>query len=55
MPEEVKPSAKEPEPMAENGTGTSSPNNGPLPRGKSAIARITLLDGAVKDFMIDVS
>ena len=55
MPEEVKPSAKEPEVTAENGTGNNSPNKGSHNKGKNAVAKVTLLDGIVKDFVIDVS
>ncbi|XP_012286197.1 uncharacterized protein LOC105702860 isoform X3 [Orussus abietinus] len=40
--------------VAENGTGTGgSPNKSPVAKGKTALVKITLLDGTVKDFTID--
>ena len=54
MPEERKPSVGVAEVTAENGTGTTSPNKSPVNRGKMAVAKITLLDGTVKDFPIEV-
>lgn len=40
---------------AENGTRTSSPSQkSPSNKGKTVLARITLLDGTVKDFPIEV-
>lgn len=55
MPEEQKSAAVPPEVTAENGTGTNSPTKSPVSKGKMALAKITLLDGTVKDFYIDVS
>lgn len=55
MPEEQKSAGNQPEVTAENGTGTNSPTKSPVSKGKTALARITLLDGTVKDFHIDVS
>lgn len=55
MPEEQKSAGSQPEVTAENGTGTNSPTKSPVNKGKTALARITLLDGTVKDFHIDVS
>ena len=55
MPEEQKSAGGQPEVTAENGTGTNSPTKSPVSKGKTALARITLLDGSVKDFHIDVS
>jgi hypothetical protein len=52
MPEERKPSFGPVETATEN--GTSSPNKSPLNKGKLALARVTLLDGTVKDFNIEV-
>lgn len=54
MPEEQKSAGGPPEVTAENGTGTNSPSKSPVSKGK-ALARITLLDGTVKDFPTDVS
>ncbi|KAJ8673708.1 hypothetical protein QAD02_004970 [Eretmocerus hayati] len=51
MPEERKPSVGPTELAVEN--GTSSPSKSPMSKGKQALARITLLDGTVKDFTID--
>ncbi|XP_024225779.1 protein 4.1 homolog isoform X4 [Bombus vosnesenskii] len=53
MPEEQKSAGSQPEVTAENGTGTNSPTKSPVSKGKTALARITLLDGTVKDFHID--
>ncbi|KAF3423735.1 hypothetical protein E2986_09349 [Frieseomelitta varia] len=53
MPEEQKSAGGQPEVTAENGTGTNSPTKSPVSKGKTALARITLLDGSVKDFHID--
>nr|XP_050852848.1 protein 4.1 homolog isoform X15 [Vespula vulgaris] len=53
MPEEQKSAAVPPEVTAENGTGTNSPTKSPVSKGKMALAKITLLDGTVKDFYID--
>ncbi|XP_050573329.1 protein 4.1 homolog isoform X3 [Bombus affinis] len=53
MPEEQKSAGSQPEVTAENGTGTNSPTKSPVNKGKTALARITLLDGTVKDFHID--
>ncbi|CAL7934228.1 unnamed protein product [Xylocopa violacea] len=53
MPEEQKSASGPSEGTAENGTGTNSPTKSPVSKGKTAIARITLLDGTVKDFHID--
>lgn len=55
MPEEQKTATAPAEATAENGTGTNSPTKSPVSRGKMALAKITLLDGTVKDFYIDVS
>lgn len=56
MPEEQKTTAAAPaEATAENGTGTNSPTKSPVSKGKMALAKVTLLDGTVKDFYIDVS
>jgi len=56
MPEEQKTAnASEAEATAENGTGTNSPTKSPVSKGKMALAKVTLLDGTVKDFYIDVS
>jgi len=55
MPEEQKTTNAPTEATAENGTGTNSPTKSPVSRGKMALAKITLLDGTVKDFYIDVS
>lgn len=53
MPEERKPSVVGPtETTTEN--GTSSPSKSPLSKGKLALAKVTLLDGTVKDFNIEV-
>ena len=54
MPEEHKPSEGAVEVTAENGTGTTSPDKSPINRGKIAVAKVTLLDGTVKDFPIEV-
>ncbi|XP_028521631.2 protein 4.1 homolog isoform X3 [Apis cerana] len=53
MPEEQKSAGGQPEVTAENGTDTNSPTKSPVSKGKTALARITLLDGTVKDFHID--
>ncbi|OAD62743.1 Protein 4.1 like protein [Eufriesea mexicana] len=53
MPEEQKSAGGQPEVTAENGTGTNSPTKSPVSKGKTALARITLLDGTAKDFHID--
>ncbi|XP_012343318.1 protein 4.1 homolog isoform X1 [Apis florea] len=53
MPEEQKSAGGQPEVTAENGTDTNSPTKSPISKGKTALARITLLDGTVKDFHID--
>lgn len=55
MPEEQKPAVSAAEVTAENGTGTNSPTKSPVSKGKTALAKVTLLDGTVKDFYIDVS
>lgn len=55
MPEEQKTAGTPAEATAENGTGTNSPTKSPVSRGKLALAKVTLLDGTVKDFYIDVS
>lgn len=55
MPEEQKFAGGQPEVTAENGTDTNSPTKSPISKGKTALARITLLDGTVKDFHIDVN
>lgn len=55
MPEEQKVTGAPTEAMAENGTGTNSPTKSPVSKGKMALAKITLLDGTVRDFYIDVS
>lgn len=56
MPEEQKnAAAPPPEAAAENGTGTNSPTKSPVSKGKMALAKVTLLDGTVRDFYIDVS
>lgn len=55
MPEEQKSAGGQPEVTAENGTDTNSPTKSPVSKGKTALARITLLDGTVKDFHIDVN
>lgn len=55
MPEEQKTTGAPAEATTENGTGTNSPTKSPVSRGKMALAKITLLDGTVKDFYIDVS
>lgn len=55
MPEEQKNVAAPPETAAENGTGTNSPTKSPVSKGKMALAKVTLLDGTVRDFYIDVS
>lgn len=55
MPEEQKTASAPAEATTENGTGTNSPTKSPVSRGKMALAKITLLDGTVKDFYIDVS
>jgi len=56
MPEEQKTPVSAPtETTAENGTGTNSPTKSPVSKGKMALAKVTLLDGTVKDFYIDVS
>lgn len=55
MPEEQKSGASTAEASAaENGTRTSSPSKSPSNKGKTVLARITLLDGTVKDFPIEV-
>uniref|UniRef100_A0A0C9RCK9 Moesin/ezrin/radixin homolog 1 n=1 Tax=Fopius arisanus TaxID=64838 RepID=A0A0C9RCK9_9HYME len=51
MPEERKSSASPADIMAEN--GTNSPSKSPVNKGKLALAKITLLDGTVKDFYVD--
>lgn len=53
MPEEQKSGGPASDVMAEN--GTSSPSKSPINKGKSTIAKVTLLDGTVKDFSIEVS
>ncbi|XP_076239827.1 erythrocyte membrane protein band 4.1 like coracle isoform X2 [Calliopsis andreniformis] len=53
MPEEQKSSGGPAEVTAENGTGTNSPTKSPSSKGKTALAKVTLLDGTVKDFYID--
>lgn len=55
MPEEQKTAAAPPEATAENGTDANSPTKSPVNKGKLALAKVTLLDGTVKDFYIDVS
>jgi len=55
MPEEQKTISAPAETTAENGTGTNSPTKSPVSKGKMALAKVTLLDGTVKDFYIDVS
>lgn len=55
MPEEQKITDTPTEATAENGTGTNSPTKSPVSKGKLALAKITLLDGTVRDFYIDVS
>lgn len=56
MPEEQKVAdAPTTEAMAENGTGTNSPTKSPVSKGKMALAKVTLLDGTVRDYYIDVS
>ena len=52
MPEEQKPAGPTGDVMAEN--GTSSPSKSPINKGKSTVAKVTLLDGTVKDFPIEV-
>lgn len=54
MPEEQKIDSGRVEMTGENGTGSSSPNKSPVNRGKMAVAKITFLDGTVKDFSIEV-
>ncbi|XP_011498610.1 PREDICTED: uncharacterized protein LOC105362813 isoform X3 [Ceratosolen solmsi marchali] len=51
MPEERKASFGPMETVTEN--GTSSPNKSPLNKGKLVLARVTLLDGSIKDFNIE--
>ncbi|XP_020294036.1 mesocentin isoform X4 [Pseudomyrmex gracilis] len=53
QPNKEKPVAAPTEATAENGTGTNSPTKSPVSKGKLALAKITLLDGTVKDFYID--
>ncbi|KAL6441472.1 hypothetical protein ACFW04_003574 [Cataglyphis niger] len=53
MPEEQKTAGAPTEAMAENGTGTNSPTKSPVSKGKMALAKITLLDGTVRDYYID--
>lgn len=53
MPEERKSSMAKEEVATENGTNSPSKNH--LSKGKMAIAKVTLLDGTVKDFDIEVS
>ncbi|XP_029674849.1 protein 4.1 homolog isoform X1 [Formica exsecta] len=53
MPEEQKTTDAPTEAMAENGTGTNSPTKSPVSKGKMALAKITLLDGTVRDYYID--
>lgn len=53
MPEERKLSVGPNETSATE-NGTSSPSKSPNTRGKVALARITLLDGTVRDFNIEV-
>lgn len=55
MPEEQKIAVASPEATAQNGTDTNSPIKSPVNKGKLALAKITLLDGTIKDFYIDVS
>lgn len=52
MPEEQKSGGPAGDAMAEN--GTSSPNKSPINKGKNTVAKVTLLDGTVKDFPIEV-
>ncbi|XP_014472074.1 PREDICTED: uncharacterized protein LOC106743073 isoform X2 [Dinoponera quadriceps] len=53
MPEEQKTAGAPAEATAENGTGTNSPTKSPVSKGKMALAKVTLLDGTVKDYYID--
>ncbi|XP_043464962.1 uncharacterized protein LOC122500207 isoform X3 [Leptopilina heterotoma] len=53
MPEEQKLGSGVVEMSTENGTGSTSPNKSPVNRGKMAAAKITFLDGTVKDFSIE--
>lgn len=55
MPEEQKTVAAPLEATAENGTGTNSPTKSPVSKGKMALAKVTLLDGTVRNYYIDVS
>ena len=52
MPEERKLSVGLTEMATEN--GTSSPKKSPMNKGKLALAQVTLLDGSIKDFNIEV-
>lgn len=54
MPEQQKPTGGTGDIMAENGTGKNSPSKSPIIKGKMTFARVTLLDGTVKDFQIEV-
>ncbi|XP_058792389.1 uncharacterized protein LOC131664926 isoform X2 [Phymastichus coffea] len=57
MPEERKPSSVEPPPSSQpqptTENGVNSPSKSPHNKGKLTLARITLLDGNVKDFNIE--
>lgn len=55
MPEEQEPIGGTIVVSNENGTEANYPSRSPIMKGKNTLAKVTLLDGTVKDLIIEVT